>query len=331
MPTNPETSTESADTPLFTAGEVEERTGVPATTLRQWERRYGLPNPQRSASGYRLYSRNDLKLIEFFKTRISQGISVSRAAQLYALDRSLPSLQNAPSQPKTPVTQARGGTVPSALVEQLVASTVRGESFKSDKILAQAHATMSVERVVLDLIQPTLVEIGERWHRGEVTIAHEHQATHYLRGKLHHLLELAGTPRQGPTVVLGCPPNEWHEIGALSVALFLRRAGIRTHYLGANTPVTDLAHFAKEVQADAIMLSASTPEVIEGLRPQAHLLVEAVPLVVYGGYAFSQNPVLADELGGHFVGNNAGAALDFMLSYLHPRETASTSQGAVYS
>ena len=42
----------TATTPLFTAGEVEQRTGVPATTLRQWERRYGLPNPQRSAGGY---------------------------------------------------------------------------------------------------------------------------------------------------------------------------------------------------------------------------------------------------------------------------------------
>jgi MerR family transcriptional regulator, light-induced transcriptional regulator len=328
MLTKSETTNESSDTPLFTAGEVEDRTGIPATTLRQWERRYGLPNPRRSVSGYRLYSQNDLKLIEFFKTRIGQGISVSRAAQLYALDRSLPSLQNAPDQPVPP---AQRVTAPSDLVAQLVDSTVRGESFKSDKILAQAHATMSVERVVLDLIQPTFVEIGERWHRGEVTIAHEHQATHYLRGKLHHLLELAGTPRQGPTVVLACPPNEWHEIGALSVALFLRRAGIRTHYLGANTPVADLAHFASEVKADAIMLSASTPEVIEGLRIQAHLLVNAAPMVVYGGYAFSQNPELATELGGHFVGNNAGAALDFMLSYLQSRDAASTAQRAVYS
>ena len=83
----------SSATPLFTAGEVEQRTGVPATTLRQWERRYGLPNPQRSAGGYRLYSQNDLTVIEFFKNKIAQGVSVSRAAQLCALEQSLPSAQ----------------------------------------------------------------------------------------------------------------------------------------------------------------------------------------------------------------------------------------------
>jgi MerR family transcriptional regulator, light-induced transcriptional regulator len=301
--------TPTADTPLFTAGEVEERTGVPATTLRQWERRYGLPNPQRTASGYRLYSQNDITLIEFFKARISEGISVSRAAQLYSLERSLPSHQNLAAE-----THPRAAA-PGALVGQLVDSTIQGDSLKADKILAQAHATMPVENVVLDLIQPTLVEVGERWHRGEITVAHEHQSTHYLRGKLHHLLELAGSPRHGPTVVLACPPDEWHEIGALSIAIFLRRAGIRTHYLGANTPIVDLARFAREVKAAAIMLSMTSTEGVEKLRSQAHLLLEVVPLVVYGGYAFSQNPALAQELGGVHAGNDAGEALDFMLAY----------------
>jgi MerR family transcriptional regulator, light-induced transcriptional regulator len=299
----------TADTPLFTAGEVEERTGVPATTLRQWERRYGLPNPQRTASGYRLYSQNDITLIEFFKARISEGISVSRAAQLYSLEQSLPSNQNA-------TTEAHPrAAAPAALIGQLVDSTIQGDSLKADKILAQAHATMPVENVVLDLIQPTLVEVGERWHRGEITVAHEHQSTHYLRGKLHHLLELAGSPRHGPTVVLACPPDEWHEIGALSIAIFLRRAGIRTHYLGSNTPVADLARFAREVKAAAIMLSITSSESIEVLRPQAHLLLEVVPLVVYGGMAISMNPGMAQELGGVFAGNDAGEALDFMLAY----------------
>ncbi len=306
------------DTPLFTAGEVEQRTSVPATTLRQWERRYGLPNPQRSAGGYRLYSQNDLSVIEFFKNKIAQGVSVSRAAQLYALEQSLPSSQRSPAQaqsavhsPVHPKAQPLDG-----LVAQLVDSTTNGDSLRADRILAQAYATMSIEHVVLDLIQPTLIEVGERWHRGEINIAHEHQSSHYLRGKLHHLLELAGSPRHGPTVILACPPAEWHEIGALSIAIFMRRAGIRTHYLGANTPIPDLARFAREVRASAVMLSVSSPEVIETLRPQAKLLLEVVPLVIYGGFVFSQNPALAAELGGQFAGRNAAEALDFILAQL---------------
>ena len=317
----------NAATPLFTAGEVEQRSGVPATTLRQWERRYGLPNPQRSASGYRLYSQNDLTVVEFFKAHIAQGVSVSRAAQLYALEQSLPSAQrNAVQSLAQSSTQPKTQSL-SALVLQLVDSTINGDSLKADLILAQAYATMPIESVVLELIQPTLVEVGERWHRNEITIAHEHQSSHYLRGKLHHLLELAGSPRHGPTVILACPPGEWHEIGALSIAIFLRRAGIRTHYLGANTPIPDLARFAREVNASAVMLSVSSPEVIETLRPHAKLLLEVVPLVLYGGYAFSQNPALAAELGGRFAGRNAAEALDFVLAQLEQSAPNSESPG----
>ena len=328
---SPQTNT---DIPLFTAGEVEHRTGVPATTLRQWERRYGLPNPQRSAGGYRLYSQNDLSVIEFFKTQIAQGVSVSRAAQLHALEQSLPSLQRSSEQSalQSPLQQSIHPKAQpmGAMVAQLVDSTTNGDSLRADRILAQAYATMPIESVVLELIHPTLIEVGERWHRGEITIAHEHQSSHYLRGKLHHLLELAGSPRHGPTVILACPPGEWHEIGALSIAIFMRRAGIRTHYLGANTPIPDLARFAREVKASAIMLSVSSPEVIETLRPQAKLLLEVVPLVIYGGFAFSQNPGLAAELGGHFAGHNAAEALDFVLAKLEqnlPNRNAANTLG----
>jgi MerR family transcriptional regulator, light-induced transcriptional regulator len=310
LQTNTPNSTPSQDTPLFTASEVEHRTAVPATTLRQWERRYGLPNPKRTPSGYRLYSQNDIACIEFFKNRISDGIPASRAAQLYALEQSLPTGNNQVHQN----IQFPRATNPNDLTKRLIDATLQGDSAKADAILAQAHSTMPVEDVLLELIQPTLVEIGERWHRGEITIAHEHQATAYLRGKLHGLLEMAGSPRSGPTVVVACAPGEWHEIGALTISIFLRRAGIRTHFLGANTPIVDLARFAREIKASAVMVSAGTSEVIENMRHQAHLLREVVGIVIYGGNGFNANPNLATELGGEYYGGNAKIALEKLIS-----------------
>jgi MerR family transcriptional regulator, light-induced transcriptional regulator len=298
------------DTPLFTASEVEHRTSVPATTLRQWERRYGLPNPKRTPGGYRLYSQNDIACIEFFKNRISAGIPASRAAQLYALEQSLPAGND---QLHEHIQHLRAVNT-NSLMNQLIEAILVGDNAKADTVLAQAHHILAVESVLLELIQPTMVEIGERWHRGEITIAHEHQATAYLRGKLHGLLEMAGSPRHGPTVVVACAPGEWHEIGALTIAIFLRRAGIRTHFLGANTPIVDLARFAREIKASAVMVSAGTSDVIENMRHQVHLLREAVPIVIYGGNGFNDNPSLAQELGGEFFGDNAKVALESLLS-----------------
>ncbi|MDF1524529.1 MAG: MerR family transcriptional regulator, partial [Trueperaceae bacterium] len=66
----------------YTVNEVEERTGVPATTLRQWERRYGLPLPERSESGYRLYGDVDLDDIRAMKAHVDDGVPASRAAEM---------------------------------------------------------------------------------------------------------------------------------------------------------------------------------------------------------------------------------------------------------
>jgi MerR family transcriptional regulator, light-induced transcriptional regulator len=297
-------------TPLFTASEVEARTGVPATTLRQWERRYGVPNPERTPSGYRMYSAQDIGCIEFMRTRIGEGVPVSRAAQLWNQQTQTSSSNLAPTYPTVhpkamPVSQ---------LVEQFIAATLEGDGTRAERVLAQAHAVMPVEDVVLEVIQPTLVEIGERWHRGEVTIAHEHQATAFIKGRLAQLFEMAGSARHGPTVVVACGPGEYHEIGPLVVGIFLRRAGIRTHYLGANMPIVDLARFSREVRASAVLLSIGSSEGVDAVRPQIRLLREVTPVLVLGGRAFNERPQLASELGGEYAGSDAGEALDFLLA-----------------
>ncbi len=305
------TFTSTDDTPMFTANEVEQRTRVPATTLRQWERRYGLPNPQRTHSGYRLYSPEDIACIEFLKEKIASGVPASRAAQLYVLQHGARTQKTIPN-PAAQVGHPRG--ISNDLVAQLVDATMRGDTHKADRILANAHASLSVEAVLLDVIQPTLITIGEKWHRGEITVAHEHQASNYLRGKLHQLLELAGSPRHGPVVVVACAPHEYHEIGSLTLAIFLRRAGLRTHYLGANTPVEDLVRFCKEVRADAVMISAGSPEALDALRENNIDLRTAAPVVAFGGAAFNASPELAHEFGGEYLGQDASVALDSLLS-----------------
>jgi MerR family transcriptional regulator, light-induced transcriptional regulator len=294
----------SNDTPMFTASEVESRTGVPATTLRQWERRYGLPNPQRANSGYRLYSQNDIACIEFMRNQIGDGVAASRAAQLYVLtkDGNGPAIQSNP----------RGAGA--ELITRLTDATLAGDNARADRVLSEAHASLSVEDVLLKVIQPTLIEIGEKWHRGEINVAHEHQASNFLRGKLHGLLELAGNSKHGPAIIVACAPGEWHEIGSLMLAIFLRRAGFRTHYLGANTPIEDLVRFAREVKAEALMISASNAEVVDNLRATARFLLEAAPMVIYGGHAFNERPEMAHELGGEYLGADSAAALDGLMA-----------------
>src|SRR5512146_2181039 len=70
-------------TPAFNLKVVLKETGIAADTLRAWERRYGLPMPQRTEGGHRLYSQRDIEIIRWLMKQQESGLSISRAVDMY--------------------------------------------------------------------------------------------------------------------------------------------------------------------------------------------------------------------------------------------------------
>lgn len=97
--------------------DVAERTGIAAGTIRMWEQRYGFPEPERTASGYRLYSDEDVAALKRVLALRETGLSVPAAvergrAAAGATDR--PSLFGALATAEAPV-QARRLSKPTLL------------------------------------------------------------------------------------------------------------------------------------------------------------------------------------------------------------------------
>lgn len=59
---------------------VSEQTGISEATLRAWERRYRVPEPARTPSGYRVYSVNDVEKVRRMRELCAGGMSPSEAA-----------------------------------------------------------------------------------------------------------------------------------------------------------------------------------------------------------------------------------------------------------
>lgn len=292
-------------TPMFTASEAEARTGVPAATLRQWERRYGVPAPARHANGYRLYSLHDLAQIGRMQAHVLAGVPASRAAQLVQVPG-----ETAPDRPE-----------PSPLAAELVAALIASDLRRAGAVLSGAHARLTVEEVVLGLMAPALVEIGARWAHGEITMAHEHQASAFLRGRLAALLELAGLSAFGPTVLAACAPGEHHEIGLLMLALLLRRRGVRAEYLGANLPLAELAAYTRQRGpggVDALLIALNGEWALGPTQAQLGALAGLDLPVFYGGALLNQRPELAGALGGHYAGADARQAAETIIARLRP-------------
>ena len=272
----------------YTVNEVEERTNVPASTLRQWERRYGFPMPERSESGYRMYSERDLRQIEAMKRHIGDGVPASRAADLVQ-QLGVPSV---------------GPRSVGQLTEEFVEALVALDDERADHILSEAYALHPLETVMLELMQSAISDIGQRWHSGLIRTTTEHFASQYIQGRLRELLKMSPHSKTAAAVIVACAPGDQHEIGALMLAVMLRRAGYRVYYIGADTPVADLAEMAQTVQPVAVMISAATALSVDRLRQEQLQSYTMAPLTVLGGAAFDAKPERAQALGGTYLGSN---------------------------
>ena len=214
-----------------------------------------------------------------------------------------------------------------ALRSDLLRALLALDLGRAEAVLAEAFALFSVEDVCLQVFEPLLIEVGDRWHAGELSVAEEHYVASFIRARLFALLGAYQRPAAvGPLVLLACAPDEWHEIGVLLVSVFLARRGVAVRYLGPNLPLDALAKVVADHHPAVVVLSAQSPETARKLRGASLLLAEGPPprpRLVFGGQAFNNDPVLRDTMGGTYVGPTAAPASAAIASMLERSNGAS--------
>lgn len=233
---------------LYPIGTVAALTGVNAVTLRAWERRYGLFEPIRKASGHRLYSQDDIDLINRVVGLLDRGM---RIGQVQAhLDAEM--------------ARAAGETGTSSSLwkrhlDRMIAGIVQFDEAALESTYGEALAAYPVQTVTEYLLSPLLQELGRRWEDGEGTIAEEHFFGCYLRSKLGARFHHRVRADHGPKLLLACLPGERHETGLLLFALGANDAGYCTILLGADIPLDELSAAARRTDAVAVVLSGCVP------------------------------------------------------------------------
>jgi MerR family transcriptional regulator, light-induced transcriptional regulator len=270
-------------------GELGRRLGVSEHVLRAWERRYGLLRPMRSPGGYRLYSDADERRVRRMQAHLAAGLSAAEAARA-ALNEERPGLS-----PAAGTGSADGGLAGSA--RDLAQSLDRLDEPSAQAALDRLLADFTVETVLRDALLPYLHDLGDRWECGQVSIAGEHFASNLLRGRLAGLARGWGYGH-GPRAVLACPPGEQHDLPLLMFGIVLHRCGWRVEYLGASTPVAELAGAALESGADVVVVAATVKEHFDRLTDDLAQLARQVPLALAGAGA---TQAIADATGGRLL------------------------------
>ncbi len=303
---------QASDAPLYNTAAVVQRTGVPATTIRAWERRYGYPLPERDSGGQRLYSERDIEGIRWLNEQTTHGVAISRAIAM---------LRSGYGGPERSANGGAAATAPrsfASLRSDVFNALLALDPRRAEAVLQEAFALFSVEDVCLQLFEPLLVEVGDRWHAGELSVAAEHYITSFIRSRLFALLHAYERPEvDGPLVFTSCAPDEWHEIGIVLVSIFLARRGVAVRYLGPNLPLDALADLVAHQHPAVVALSAQTRETARELRGVAQMVSQGPPphpRVVFGGQAFNRDAALRESMEGTYVGPNAEAAADAIAS-----------------
>lgn len=302
--------------PVFNLKVVLKETGLPADTLRAWERRYGLPAPQRTPGGHRLYSERDIATIKWLMARQAEGLSISRAVDLW--NEQIASGKD-PLAGVISTTLTTVQTVPVKISSETNLDTLRGQWIDAcvnfdetgaEQTLNQAFAMFPVEDVCVQVLQKGLSEIGNLWYENHASVQQEHFASGLAMRRLDALLIASPGPSHPHTVLVGCPAEEWHAFTPLMLSLFLRRRGINVIYLGANVPVERFEETVRSVHADLVILVAQTLISAASLQSTALVLTNKKINVAYGGRIFNLQPDITTHIPGHHLGNDVSASVN---------------------
>ena len=268
---------------------VERDTGIGKDTLRVWERRYGFPTPDRDANGERIYAKAQLEKLRIIKRLMDQGHRPGRIVgqsveALQHLSRGESSLQ-----PSHLASQVRGREDLGAYIAMLQGQDLEGVRRRFSKKLAQD----GLARLVMDVVAPLNVMVGDAWARGELAVHEEHLYAECASNLMRQ--GIAAIPPSvdpaTPCVLLTTFPQEAHGLGLLMAECLLTLHGCRCVSLGTQTPVHEIAQAAVAHHADVVALSFSLSmnpnHVADGLKALSALMPLSIEVWVGG-----QAPVL---------------------------------------
>ncbi len=243
---------------LYPMRVVTRLTGLPANTIRVWERRYQAIAPRRTGGNARRYSADDVRKLQLLRDLTSRGHRIGDVAARTI--RELEQIVEARVETEASARAgdaADGGAAFAGLRGRYLAAIERFDHRAAHEELALTAALLSPDRFVFEVFVPLAREVGSRWAAGTLTVAHEHLISAQLRS-LVPALTRRGAPLPGTgRVVITAPEGHLHELGLLAGTFLAAGRGFECLYLGPDMPEPDLLHAVRTSGAELVVLSVA--------------------------------------------------------------------------
>jgi DNA-binding transcriptional MerR regulator len=241
-------------------------TGLPAETLRAWERRYACITPLRSDTNRRHYSQQDLEKLTLLAQLTTNGHTISKIANLNGealrdLNQQVHILDKDSRHP---------------LLKQIIDAVLDYRIDRCELLLKRALVASEPLEYARDILLPALKKVGELWHEEKLGIAQEHMFTCCVnRIVLSMVNNLSNASANSPAIMFATPSDEPHECGILLSCLLAATQQYRCYFLGANLPGKDIVEACHHLKPDIIVIGlVKTPPEPTTLE-QLHIVASA--------------------------------------------------------
>lgn len=241
---------------LYTIKEVSLKTGLSTQLIRKWEERYEAVMPSRFPNGYRGYTRENVDKLLWLKSRVDSGVPIGLAIVDFNQNGLHEQSQQAESFEDTLNT-----TDLHELHAQFLSYFITMDLDKVQRFFDYLLGIHSTDFVLIQVLQPVLVEIGTKWEHGEISEYQEHFASNFIREKIQAIRSLIPPAPERPELVTTCLPNERHDIGILYFNYFAAKQGFPTIYLGPSPAETGIIDCLRHRKPSAFIFSVSSLEI----------------------------------------------------------------------
>jgi DNA-binding transcriptional MerR regulator len=221
----------------FTIKDLENFSGIKAHTIRIWEKRYNLFQPNRTDSNIRYYDIYGLQKLLNVSLLYHNGLKISKIADLSDSKMALKIRE---------LVFNEGFEKEAATSLKLAMLNFDEDLF--NKVYNNLQATHSFRKIFTEIFMPFLMEIGVLWQVNSITPAHEHFITNLIKKKIYvniEKLQQLQHIEQNNKFVLYLPLNEIHELGLLYLHFELLMHGYKSIYLGQSVPIENLKDIQK--------------------------------------------------------------------------------------
>jgi hypothetical protein len=197
------------------------------------------------------------------------------------------------------------------MVQPLVRAFASFDTYTANRLVDEAITTRNVEIACLGLLLPTLSRVAELGAHRQMTNPEQRFALNFVRGRLFSVFDATKERMDAPIAFVACAPREMDDIGALALATFWRRVGLRVIFLGQDTDEHDLVREVYARRPQLVCVCVNTPQRVRALARIAkgilHLDSQA-PVFTYSGTPFVRNPELQRRVTGVYLGDDPATA-----------------------